>query len=102
MDEILRRFPHIGDKILKKLDFKSLINFKEVNRSWKQFMKEEIMTSSKTIKNFTNCSDKMMFDVIDKIGSAFILSSVLEEIFKKFPKRTTQNNRYRTFNMHVV
>ena len=33
-----------------------------------------------------------MFDVMEKSGSAFILSLILKEIFKKNPNRTRQGN----------
>ena len=104
--EILRRFPHLGDNILRRLDYQTLIHCTKVNRSFKEFMKIETLSSRKIIKHYTDCSDELMFEVIEETGSAFILSSILKEIFKKFPKRTRQGNRnfrlYFTSPLHLA
>ena len=41
MEEIILRFPHIGEQIFKLLDDKSLAESREVSRSWQQFINEE-------------------------------------------------------------
>ena len=104
--EILRRFPHLGDNILRRLDNQTLMHCKEVNRLFKEFMKIETLSSRKMIKHYTDCSDELMFEVIEETGSAFILASVLKEIFKKFPRGTRQSNRnfrlYFTSPLHLA
>ena len=49
---------------------------------FKELMKEETLSSKKMIKHCTDCSDELMFDVIEKRSSVFILSSFLKKIFK--------------------
>ena len=41
MEEIILRFPHIGEQIFKLLDDKSLAESREVSRSWQKFINEE-------------------------------------------------------------
>ena len=41
MEEVLLRFPHIGDNIYKELDSKDFCRSKEVNRSWNYFIRNE-------------------------------------------------------------
>ena len=38
MDEILRRFQHIGEQIFKELDNKSFAKCRKADRSWKTFI----------------------------------------------------------------
>ena len=71
-------------EIMKRLDYQTLLHCKEVNRLFKEFMKEETLSSREMIKHCTDCSDELMFDVIEKRSLAFILSSFLKEIFQKF------------------
>ena len=81
MEEILTRFPHLGENILKELDSKSLINCKEVDRTFKNFMKVERKSYFRVIQRYTNCSESLMGKIVKKYGAAIIAVSVLREIF---------------------
>ena len=94
MEEVLARFPHLGDKILKKLDSKSLINCKEVNRTFKDFMKVEKRSYLSAIQWYTNCSDSLMREIVEKCGAAIIILSILREIFGNFIRGTKQHHKY--------
>ena len=94
MEEVLARFPHLGDKILKKLDSKSLINCKEVNRTFKDFMKVEKRSYLSAIKWYTNCSESLMMEIVEKYGAAIIILSILREIYGYFPIGTKQHRKY--------
>ena len=41
MEEILRRFPHIGEQIFEELDNKSLAKCRQADRSWKTFIDDQ-------------------------------------------------------------
>ena len=41
MDEVILRFPHLGVQIFQELSVGSLLNCKEVRRSWKNFIETE-------------------------------------------------------------
>ena len=46
------------------------------------------------IKRYTNCSDELLKNVLKKSGGAILMLSVLREIFRLFPRGTTQSNQY--------
>ena len=94
MDEALTRFPHLGDRIFKKLDSKSLINCKEVNRTFKNFMKVEKKSYLRVIQWYTNCSKSLMRKIVEKSGAAIIILSILREIYGYFPTGTKQHRKY--------
>ena len=81
MEEILKRFPHLGENILKELNSKSLINCKEVDRTFKNFMKDERKSYFRVIQRYTNCSESLMMKIMKKYGTGIIAVSVLREIF---------------------
>ena len=41
MDEVILRFPHLGVQIFQELDVGSLLNCKQVGRSWENFIETE-------------------------------------------------------------
>jgi hypothetical protein len=94
MEEVLGRFPHLGDKIFKKLDSKSLINCKEVDRTFKNFMKVEKKTYLHAIQWFTNCSESLMGKIVEKSGATIIILTILREIYGNFMKGTKQHHKY--------
>ena len=94
MEEVLIRFPHLGDKILKKLDSKSLFNCKEVNRTFEDFMKVEKRSYLHAIQWYTNCSESLMREIVEKYGAAIIILSILHEIYGKFCRNTKQHHKY--------
>ena len=48
----------------------------------------------KLIKRYTNCSDELLKNVLKISGGAILMVTVLREIFRLFPRGTTQNNQY--------
>lgn len=93
MEEALTRFPHLGDGIFKKLDSKSLINCKEVNRTFKNFMKVEKKSYLRVIQCYTNCSESLMSKIVEKSGAAIIILSILREIYVNCHRnKTTSKN----------
>ena len=94
MEEVLVRFPHLGDKILKELDSKSLVNCKEVNRNFENFMKVEKRSYLHAIQWYTNCSESLMREIVKKHGAAIIILAILREIYGKFCRKTKQHNKY--------
>ena len=66
MDEVILRFPHLGVQIFQELDIGSLLNSKEVSRSWKNFIETEKHLNDKYVimwmvygywKAFPTCLD---------------------------------------------
>ena len=94
MEEVLIRFPHLGDKILKKLDCKSLVNCKEVNRTFENLMKVEKRSYLHAIQWYTNCSEPLMREIVEKYGAAIIILAILREIYGKFCRNTKQHHKY--------
>ena len=41
MDEVILRFPHLGVQMFQELDVGSLLNCKQVGRSWENFIETE-------------------------------------------------------------
>ena len=90
MEEVLLRFPHLGEKILLSLDYQSLIKCRMVARHWKESMEVENSKYIRLIKHYTDCSDELLKNVLKKSGGAILMVSVLREIFWLFPRRTKQ------------
>ena len=66
MDEVILRFPHLGVQIFQELDVGSLLNCKQVSRSWKSFIETEKPLNDKIVimllvyyrwKDFPACLD---------------------------------------------
>ena len=49
MDEVILRFPHLGVQIFQELDVGSLLNYKQVSGSWKNFIESEKPLSDKFV-----------------------------------------------------
>ena len=94
MEQVLTRFPHLGDRFFEKLDSKSLITCKEVNRTFKNFMRVEKKSYLRMIKWYTNCSDSLMRQIVEQSGAAIILLSILREIYSNFMRGTKQHHKY--------
>ena len=82
MEEVLARFPHLGDKIFQNLNSHTLIRCKEVNKSWENFIKVEKSCYLRIIKWYTNYSEPLIKKIIEKFGGAIIAVSILREIFR--------------------
>ena len=96
MEEVLLRFPHLGEKILLSLDYQSLIKCRMVARHWKESMEVENSKYIRLIRQYTDCSDKLLKNVLKKSGAAVVMVSVLREIFRIFPRGTKQRHSFLT------
>ena len=96
MEEVFLRFPHLGEKILLSLDYKSLIKCRMVARHWKDSMEVENSKYIRLIKHYTDCSDELLKDVLKKSGAAVVMVQVLRKIFGLFPRRTKQRHQFLT------
>ena len=54
MEEIVLRFPHIGQQIFEKLDDQCLVKCRKVQKSWKDFISNEKIACFRNIKMKTN------------------------------------------------
>ena len=94
MEEVLIRFPHLGENIFHKLNSKSLIKCKQVNRTFNNFLKVEQSSYFRVIQWYTNCSETLMREIVKKSGGAIIIVMVLQEIFGNFIRGTKQDSKY--------
>ena len=100
MEEVLIRFPHLGDNIFQSLDSKSLIKCKEVKRTWKNFIKVDKCSYFRVIQWYTNCSEPLMRKIAEESGGAIIILSIIREIYSNFAPGTKQHHKYlRRWNM---
>ena len=94
MEEVLIRFPHLGENIFQNLDSKSLIKCKEVKRTWKNLIKVDKCSYFRVIQWYTNCSESLMRKIAEKSGGAIIILSILHEIYSNFARGTKQHHKY--------
>ena len=94
MEEVLIRFPHLGENIFQKLNSKTLIKCKQVNRIFNNFLKVEKLSYFRVIQWYTNCSETLMREIVKKSGGAIIIVTVLREIFGNFMRGTKQSSKY--------
>ena len=52
MEEVLLRFPHLGDQIFENLDNENLAQSRTISRSWLAFINEEKISWKKIQKKF--------------------------------------------------
>ena len=60
MEEVLLRFPHIGEKIFEELDYQSLIDCQKISSSWKSFLISRFKPSIRVTKISTKCSEEKL------------------------------------------
>ena len=101
MEEVLARFPHLGDKIFQSLDPHSLIKCKEVSRTWEDFMKVAKSSYLRVIHWYTNFSVSLTKKIVEKFGAAIIIVSILREIFGNFTRGKKQNSEYLQYQMNT-
>ena len=94
MEEVLKRFLHLGDNIFQNLDSKSLIKCKEVKRTWKNFIKVDKCSYFRVIQWYTNCSESLMRKIAEESGGAIIILSIIREIYRNFAPGTKQHHKY--------
>ena len=93
MDEVA--VPHVWENIFSRLDHQSLMNCRKVSRSWDASVVQVKRSSHlTTIKYYTKCSDELLEAILAKCGAPIILVSILENIFRNFPKGTKQNKSF--------
>jgi hypothetical protein len=81
MEQVLTRFPHLGDKIFQNLNSHTLIRCKEVSRTCENFMKVKRSGYLRIIQWYTNYSETLMEKIVKKFGGSIIVVSILREIF---------------------
>ena len=81
MEEVLARFPHLGDKIFQNLDSYSLIRCKEASRTWGNFMKVEKSCYLRIIQWYTYRPKSLVRKIAQQFGAPIIVVSILREIF---------------------
>ena len=60
MEEVLLRFPHIGEKIFEELNYQSLIDCQKVSSSWKSFLLSRFRPAIRVTKISTKCSEETL------------------------------------------
>ena len=56
IDELLTRFPQVGQKIFEKLDYQSLMNSKQVSKLWYNFLDGQKLLWIETLKKIVKKS----------------------------------------------
>ena len=75
MEEIILRFPHLGESIFEQLDNESLAKSREVCDFWKNFVEGQTFYNlrlMRLIKSLTNCSDESLMKILQESNSDFI------------------------------
>ena len=57
MEEVLSRFPHLGEKIFEELDNQVLTNCRTICKSWKDFIDQNKVVQFRIVKKYTDCSE---------------------------------------------
>ena len=94
MDDLFERFPHLKEKMFEQLDYKSLLLCKEVKQTWNKAINFEKTSYLKIIKYHTKCRDELLEEILESCNSPIILVSIINGIFKNFPKGTKQSHQY--------
>ena len=81
MEEVLLRFPHIGEKIFESLDEKSLESCRKVCKPWKNFI-EDPNQKFKWIRIIKNCEKKITLK--NWISSPYTWSNLRIQNLRKF------------------
>ena len=81
MEQVLARFPHLGDKIFQNLNSHTLVRCKEASRTCENFMKAEKSGYLRIIQWYTNYSTSLMKKIAKKFGGSIIVVSILRDIF---------------------
>ena len=68
MEEVLSRFPHLGEKIFEELDNQVLTNCRTICKSWKDFIDENKIVVFRIVKNYTECSDSSLMKLCSKVN----------------------------------
>ena len=76
MEEVLLRFPHLGQKIFDQLDQESLKNCTEVNPSWRKYIVDEKSHFKTLIRSYTNCSNENLKQVLQTISLETLANDV--------------------------
>ena len=82
MEEILRRFPHIGEQIFKELDNKSLAKCRKADRSWRTFIDDQKFSWIRKIQ-FCSIDYKEPLKKILKKTNLDVVKELAKEAFQK-------------------
>ena len=80
MEELFERFPHLSESIFFKLNYESLGTCREVSRTWNEATKVKRNLWWKVIKGYTECSDVLLIEMVEKCGAPILLVSILNKV----------------------
>ena len=88
MEEVLLRFPHIGQQFLQLLRFKDLLKCQKVSQSLKSFINNEKILQFKVIKNKTDAPTQIIWKILrkDDVKFASGLAEIISIAYKRHPK----------------
>ena len=95
IEESFWRFPHIGEKIFKKLDDNSLYKCLEVNKWWQKFIKEKKIRQIKMIQKHTYIKSSILKKVLSNkdFETVHNLANYSMKLYKKVIVEGMNNNR---------
>ena len=94
MEEVILRSEHLADQIFLKLNNQGLAKSKKVDNLWRNFINSSKSCNIRMIKGYTNCSDKLLKQLVTNSDIAIEIVHNLHEIFKDFPKGTRQSSSF--------
>ena len=101
MEEVIARFPHLGEQIFQQLDYQNLVRCKMVSRSWLSCVEDQKFYYIRLIKAFTNCSDELLKKLLQKqkleavielAYDVFNVHTKVKEIFNRMPIHDAAEN----------
>ena len=92
MEDLIK--DHIGQQIFEQLDVKSLINCKQVNKSWKALINNKKIICFKIIKLNSNAPATSIRKILQKLDmeSAIKIVNDVCKIYKWFPASNMEIN----------
>ena len=88
MDEIIARFPHIGDQIYTELDNQTLTRCRQVCDSWRTFLDSEKLIWARSILNYIEPENSCQWKNFMKKNPASILEEIehgVRQFYTKYP-----------------
>ena len=90
MENLLKRFPHLGGLILGNLDNKSLINCKKAGRDVSEFLEKDKLICIRVLRKYHRNFDKfkeLWKEVINKTSFEMVkqLAVAVQNFFQSYP-----------------
>ena len=101
MEDLIK--DHIGQQIFEQLDVKSLINCKQVNKSWKALINNKKIICFKIIKLNSNAPATSIRKILQKLDmeSAIKIINDMRKTYKWFPASNMEINPRRFACMYL-